>query len=182
MSLKTRSLSFLSLSLGIACLTGAAIAQDTTPASPAPGKVENVLRGDRAKRSERASGFRHNKRGPREGLRGLNLTDAQKAQIKSIREANKPDQATLTEMKAIHEARKAGTEPTAEQKARAKAFREQTLSRAKAVHEQILAILTPEQRTQIETQRKEMRDRFQNRPERRKARPARPAIDNPKTN
>ena len=42
-------------------------------------------------------------------MHGVNLTDAQKAQIKSIREANKPDKAKFEQLKTIREAHKNGT-------------------------------------------------------------------------
>lgn len=122
------------------------------------------------------------------GLRGIELTDAQKGQIKSIREANRPDPAIHAELKAIRDSRKAGQQITADQKARLQAIREQRMNKARSVHEQILAILTPEQKTQLETRRNEMRQRFENRHNKvrddvrdRKGRPDAPTTDKPKT-
>lgn len=161
MALKSKSLSFLSLMFGVAMLSSAAIAQETTTVTPAPEKVEKSFKRDKMARKG-FGGRHHGKRGGF-GLRGIELTDAQKAQIKSIREANRPDQAAITEMKAIRDARKAGQELTADQKARIQAMREQATTKGKAVREQILAVLTPEQRAQLDARRTEMKERFKNR-------------------
>ena len=127
-------------------------------------------------------GKRHGKRGHGDSLRGLNLTDAQKAQIKTIREGNRPDQAAITELRTIRESRKNGTAITSEQQARLKEFREQSMTKMKAAHEQMLAILTPEQKAQIETRKVEMRQRFEDRKANRKARIAPPVVEKPKSN
>src|SRR5439155_4002597 len=79
---------------------------------------------------------------------GITLTDDQKAQIRKIHEANKPDAAAFEELRTIMEARRSGTLTDA-QKSRVKELREQQAAKAKAVHEQIEAILTPEQKAQI---------------------------------
>lgn len=109
------------------------------------------------------------------GLRGITLTDAQKEQFKALREANRPSQALLDELKAIHEAKKAGT-ITEAQKARVKAIRDEMQAKRKTAHEQMLNILTAEQKAELEkrraemkTRREEMRKRFE---ERRKTKPA----------
>lgn len=94
----------------------------------------------------------------RDGL-GINLTDDQKARIKALREANKPDKATLDELRAIHESRKAGTDLTAEQKARINTIRDQMRTKAQSARDQIQGILTTEQKAQIEKLRNEMKER-----------------------
>ena len=100
-------------------------------------------------------------------MHGINLTDEQKAQIKSIREANRPDKAKFDQLKAIREAHKNGTAITDEQKQQFKAFRDQAPAKSKAVHEQSLAVLTAEQKAQIEQRKQEMKQRFQERGEHR---------------
>ena len=92
-------------------------------------------------------------------LRGIELTDAQKEQIKSIHEANKPDQATLDQMKAIRETRKNGGTITDEQKAQMKQLRDAQRAKMESVHQQILAILTPEQKAQLEQRKADMQKR-----------------------
>ncbi len=170
--------------------TTVSFAQEVTTTTD---KVERQ-KGERGfgKRQGGREGFggRHGKHGGMGGrmmLHGIDLTDAQKAQIKAIRDGNKPDAATMAELKAIKESRKAGTALTAEQKDRMKAFREQRQAKAKAAHEQILNILTAEQKAQIETRKAEMKQRFAERKlkfeERRKERDTKPASsEKPKDN
>lgn len=177
MAIKSKTLSFFSTILGVAVLSTAAFAQETTPV---PTKEKKADKAFKHGKMGRKFGGRHAKRGGF-GLRGIELTDAQKAQIKSIHEANKPDQATMTELKAIRDARKAGTELTADQKARVQAFREQAHSKAKSVHEQILAILTPEQRAKLDARRTEMKERFKNRRHDGPMRQAAPPVERPRT-
>jgi len=169
------------LALGV--FAGAALAQDTTTAP----KQDDTQKQDKF---ERHGGGRRGGRegfgGPRRGgpeamlgmFRDLNLTDAQKAQIKTILDSNKPDQAELDQMKAVRESRKNGTELTAEQKEQLKASRDAQRAKMQAVHEQIMNVLTPEQKTQLEAKRKEMDQRFQDRKQYR--RDDKPAAD--KTN
>lgn len=160
MALKSRTLPILSTIFGVALLTSAAFAQETAPPTQSPSKADKVFKGDKIAR--KGFGGRHGKRAGF-GLRGIELTEAQKAQIKSIREANRPDQAAIAEMKAIRGARRSGQELTADQKARIQAMREQAGTKGKAVREQILAVLTPEQRAQIDARRTEMKEKFKNR-------------------
>jgi len=124
----------------------------------------------------------HGMRGGMGMLRGIELTDAQKEQIKAIHEANKPDPATLDLMKSIRETRKAGGTITEDQKAQLKQLREGRKSKMEAVHQQILGILTPEQKTQLEAKKAEMqkrREEFrQKRQERKAAGETKPADSN----
>ena len=108
-------------------------------------------------------GERMGRRGPGFELRGINLTDAQKEQIRQIHEANKPNQALRDEMKAIHEARRNGGAISEDQKARMKALRDEAQAKAKSIHEQVLAVLTAEQRTQLEQRRAERRQQMEQR-------------------
>ena len=182
MSLRSKILPVLSLTLAVTAFSAFSFAQDTTTATPAPAKAEKRFKGDREKMDRGEFGGRHGKRGHDDALRGINLTDAQKAQIKTIREANKRDQATITEFRTIREARKSGAAITPEQQARMKEFREQSMAKMKAAHDQMLAILTPEQKAQIETRKTEMRQRFEDRKVNRKNRPAAPATEKPVIN
>ena len=107
-------------------------------------------------------GMRGGPMGRMGGLLGITLTDAQKEQIKAIHEANKPSQETMDQMKAFMEARRAGTLTDA-QKEQMKQFREARRTKMESVHAQVLAILTPEQKAQIETRKAEMRQRMEER-------------------
>ena len=92
-------------------------------------------------------------------LRGIELTDAQKAQVKTIFETNKPDEATMQQMRSFRDARKNGGTLTDDQKAQMKAFRQQFRQKQEGVRQQILAILTPEQQQQLEARKAEMQKR-----------------------
>ncbi len=160
MSLKHKFFSILASAAVVGSVAVAISAQD-----PAPASSDNT---PKAQKLERKGGFgRHggfgrgmHRRGFRgmRGLMGIELTDAQKTQLKQIHEANRPDQGTLAELKAIREAKQAGT-LTEDQKARVKALHAERRAKAESVHQQVLAILTPEQRQQIEDRKAEMRKR-----------------------
>lgn len=167
------------LALGV--FAGAALAQDTTTTP----KQDNTQKQDKFERrggfgKRGGEGFRGGMhRGGPEGMlrmfRDLNLTDAQKAQIKTILDTNKPDQATMDQMKALREARQNGTELTADQKAQLKAAREAQRAKMQSVHEQIMNVLTPEQKQQLDAKHQEMQKRWKDR------RPNAPGTDKPAT-
>jgi Spy/CpxP family protein refolding chaperone len=156
--------------------------------SPTPAPEKKAERGARGFGKDRLAGkdgfAGHGRMGMRmgriAGLHGIALTDAQKEQIKSIHEANKPNGAYRDELKAIMEARKAGT-LTEAQKVRAKAIHQEMTANRQKVHDQIQSILTAEQKAQIQermNQMKQRREEFrQNRQElRQKRQQARPAV------
>lgn len=166
MSLKNKIVSAFTLAIGIAVFSTLTFAQDTKTTTTAPEKVERTKRGDghfKGENGDRKFGRegRMRRQGMMRMMHDLNLTDAQKAQIKSIRESNKPDEATRTEMRTIFESRKAGTELTAEQKDRLKALREQGRAKAQSIHEQIMGVLTAEQKAQMETRKLQMKQRME---------------------
>ena len=113
MSLRSKILPVLSLTFAVTAFSAFSFAQDATPATLAPDKVEKRFKGDREKMDRGEFGGRHGKRGHDDALRGIALTNDQKAKIKTIREANKPDQATMTELRTIRELRKSGSTITA---------------------------------------------------------------------
>ena len=173
MSLKSKISSVVTLAFAVVAFATFASAQDAAKTqedgSQKVGRERH--RGMHGDKMGRRGGFR-GMGGGMFGLRGLNLTDAQKEQVRQIHEANKPTEAQMAEMKAFHEARKAGGELTAEQKEKARAFRDSMRAKHEAVKAQILSILTPEQRQQLETQkaeREKRREEFRQRREERKA-------------
>jgi len=151
--------------LAIGVFAGAALAQDTTTTTPNKDNTQRQNRPERRGEFKRGGeGFRGGPRGPEAMLRefrDLNLTDAQKEQIHTILESNKPTQAEIDQMKSLREARQNGTELTADQKAQLKANREAQRSKMESVHQQILAVLTPEQKAQLDAKRQEMQKRWQ---------------------
>jgi len=166
MSLKFKFISTVSLAGAIAVFSGASMAQDANTTTPATGdKVERHHRGGRDDHARGEFG----RRGGRGGfagrghgmfglMKGVQLTDAQKEQFKALREQNKPNPADFEAIKPLMEARRNGT-LTDDQKAQLKAFHEQRQAKMKAMHEQFLAILTPEQKAQIEANKAEQKQR-----------------------
>lgn len=166
MSLKFKFISTLTLAGLVAAFSSVSMAQETKVEAPstAPDKVEKPFKGHRGgfgKFSGRGfGGKKHGSRGMRGFMRGIELTNAQKDQIKAIREANKPDQATMDEFRSLRKAKHDGT-LTADQEARIKTLREQTQAKGKAVHEQIMNVFTTEQKAQIEKNKLEMKQRHE---------------------
>lgn len=164
MSLKYKFISAAASLLVVGSAAFVASAQDQTPAvKDAAPKAEKMQRKGFGRHGGFGKGMGSGKHfGGMRGLMGIELTDAQKAQIKQIHEANRPDQASLDELKAIREARRTGT-LTEDQKAKVKAIRDQQRAKAESARQQVLAILTPEQRQQIETRKAEMKKRMEER-------------------
>ena len=161
MSLKTRFLSFLTLAITVAAFSTLTSAQEDKSAAPAPEKADKAYHGghkghfgDKMGRG----GFGMRGHGMMRMLHGVDLTDAQKTQIKSIMEANKLDQATMEEMHTLAKAKHDGT-ITADQQARLATLREQSKAKMRSVHEQIQNVLTAEQKAQIEQKKAEMKQR-----------------------
>ena len=102
------------------------------------------------------------------GLRGLNLTDAQKEQIRTIHQnAGAATQARREELRQLFRTRRQGGQLTAEQEARARQLRAELKEARERTHNDVLAVLTPEQRAQLEqfkqerkARREQMRERF----------------------
>ena len=185
MSLKSRFLTIFTAAAATAALTTFTMAQDA-PSVPAPEKKaekrakgfgKDKMAGIRGFGWQRRMGMQHGRMGM---LRGIELTDAQKEQIKAIHEANKPTGVYAEELKAIAQARRDGTITDA-QKERMKAIRQEMIAKRRAVRAQIQALLTNEQKAQIEQRRNEMRQKReefrQNRQElRQKRQEAKPAV------
>lgn len=98
------------------------------------------------------------------GLRELNLTDAQKQQVRELMEANrgKGNAQDFQEMRQLSQARRDGT-ITDDQKQRLQTLREQKRQSMEQTQQQILAILTTEQRAQLEQLKEEKRGQMKER-------------------
>lgn len=181
MSLRSKFLSGIAMATAIGAFTVAASAQQTTPQQPTDGQKQEKGWGKHRRGGEGFGGMRHGGGRPEMMFHDLNLTDAQKAQIKSILDANKPSDTEMQQMRSLMETRRNGGTLTDDQKAQLKQFREQQQTKRKAVHEQLLAVLTPEQKQQLEQKQQEMRQR---REERRQQRQQgdKPSTDNPTDN
>jgi Spy/CpxP family protein refolding chaperone len=160
MSFKFKIISTLTVAGAIAAFAGASLAQDTTPTPT--GDHAGHHRHDADGPGKRGPGGRDGMRGgpgmfgggPM--MKGVNLTDAQKAQIKQIHEANKPNPADFEAIKPLMEAKRNGT-ITADQKAQLKAFHQAQKTKMESVQQQIDAIFTPDQKAQIEKNKAEMK-------------------------
>lgn len=162
MSLRAKFISTLALCAAFAAFSMAAMGQDTTPKVNPDGTTTPQKGFGRHSHREGFRGGPGGHRGMMGMMRGLNLTDAQKEQIRSIREGNKPDPATMEQMKAFREAKQNGT-LTPEQQQQAKALHQQFREKGESVHKQIMAVFTPEQLQQMEQNKQEMKKRFEER-------------------
>ena len=167
---------------GLFKLTGTGAAQETTntPNAAERSAKPDGREGDRDRkfadgRFRKHGGHRRGMmRGRRAFLGGLELTEAQRAQIRSIRETNRPDRANMEAIRPLIEAKRNGT-ITAEQQQQLDTFRNNAREKARSVRDQIEAILTPEQKARVEQKRQEMKTRMEEhrrlREERKKDRP-----------
>jgi Spy/CpxP family protein refolding chaperone len=154
----------ITLAFAVGAFGVVASAQETAPAPKADGqKLEKHERGFGRHRKEGFRGGKFGRRGGMRGgmfgLRGIELTDTQREQIRQIREANKPSESVIAELKSFREARKSGAELTDAQKDRMKTIREEMRAKHQSVEAQVLGILTAEQRQQMETRKAEMEKR-----------------------
>lgn len=175
MAIKTRIIPIFTTIFAVAAFAAGALAQDTPVNPPTDGPPK-------ADRMQRRQGREHRKFGRPEmgpgrgmhGLRGIELTDAQKQQLKAIYEANKPSQQDMELMRSLAEARRNGT-LTEDQKAQLRQLRDARRQTSEAIRTQIQGILTDEQKAQLEAKRTEMKQRMeqwkQQRRERRADRP-----------
>lgn len=163
MSLKYKLTSAFALAVAVAGFSVAASAQDATVQPKEKIERSHVKGEHRGMRRGGEFGRKHGMHGGMlRGLRELNLTEAQKTQLKAIHEANRPDRTKMEGIRALMMAKRDGT-ITAEQQAELKAFREASRLRAEKVRGEILAILTPEQRQQLEAKQLEMKQRREER-------------------
>ena len=153
MSLRTK---FFAGVFAVSAFAVAGYAQDNK-AETKTGDAKIERKRDHAGRGMFGGGFGRLGRG---GFFGIELTDAQKAEIHKILEANKPDRAALQEVRTLMKAKFEGT-ITADQQSRIDALRAELKEKAKSVHAQLEAVLTPEQKAQIEQRKQEMKGKMQ---------------------
>jgi Spy/CpxP family protein refolding chaperone len=147
--------------------------QTTTQTEVAPQtkveKKQRKLLGRDGKRGQRGKFGRH-------VLAKLNLTDAQKEQLSALRNSAKEKFAPQREeLRTLAQKKRQGT-ITADEQAKIDALKQQLKTSGQQMREQISAILTTEQKQQLEQmkqemkqRREEMRKRFE---ERRKQKPS----------
>jgi periplasmic protein CpxP/Spy len=161
MSSKNRFFTGVTLAVAVGAFATFASAQETTTTTPQEGVTKQETR-ERGFGKRDGFGRHGGKHGMMRGLRGIELTDTQKEQIRAIREANRPDDTNKEEIRTLMEAKRAGN-LTAEQQEKLRAFKQQRREKAQAVQAQVLAILTPEQLQQLEQKKQEMKQRWEQR-------------------
>ena len=172
MSLRSRFIALLTIAGATVAFSAVGMAQDKT-VSPQTDKTEKQDKGDHQRGPGRfgkgGPGGRRGGPGMRAGgpammFRGLNLTDAQKTQIQEIMKSNRPNLSTENreEMRSLMMARRTGTLTTA-QEDKMKSMRSAGQAKAQSIRDQILGVLTAEQKAQLEQRRTQMKDRIQQR-------------------
>ena len=148
--------------LGITLAIGmSALAQEQTPAKPddATRRERHELRQRHRERMGRHKEMRM--RGA--GLRGLNLSDAQREQVRAIMQRRLEGiKAQREELSRMREKRIAGTFDAADE-ARAKALRDEIRARMEGVRAETEAVLTAEQKLQLEQRKAERKARHEER-------------------
>ena len=167
MSFKHKLISTAALAVAVGAFGTFAAAQETPmPQSGSTPKPERVERG-----GERGFGRGEGMRGGRHGggdrmmeaLEKLNLTDAQKAQVKTVFENHRTqNQPQMEEMRGLGMKKRDGL-LTADEETRFKELRTQMKVSDDQLHDSISAILTPEQRAQLDKMKEEMREKMKER-------------------
>lgn len=149
------------LTLGLAA-SFSVFAQQTTdaPQAQAAPQTEGQRMGRmRGNRGGKHRGMRKHGRGMR-AFGQLNLTDAQKEQMRSIHEgARQGTQARREELRQIFMTKRQGGQLTPEQEARAGQLRDELRAARQRTHNDALGVLTTEQRTQLDKMKQEHKAR-----------------------
>ena len=131
------------------------------------------MNGMRGEGREGRRGGRHGGDRMMRGFQDLNLTDAQKTQIKGIMESNKVANEPLhQELRTIGEKKRSGQNLSDADQNRIRDIRTQMKQSMDQTRNTILSILTPEQRQQFEQKKLEMekrREEFRQRRQERKS-------------
>jgi len=168
MSIGRKFFSFVALVFAFSAFSTFTVAQETSEKkTDSADKTKVEGRKGRMGRHGR-SGFRV-RRGGRimlRGLRGLNLTESQRSQIKTLLETNKiGQQPNREEMRSLHMKFRDGT-ATEDDKTRMQELRAQNREAADQVKNSVLAVLTPEQLQQLEQMKAERKQRMEERRQR----------------
>lgn len=171
---------FLTFAAASLCAS-AALAQDSTN----KGRDDSAQDGrpspeGREGRHGRRRGWRRGRqefRGPAlRGLREIDLTDAQREQMRAMRERYKDaNRAEREELRALWRLRKEGTPLTPEQQARTRVLIDALSQTGRNIEREMMSVLTPEQQTRLQQMQEERRklreERRRLRRERREAQP-----------
>lgn len=146
--------------------------------------TDEGAKGEHSKRWNKSGKHRkHGERGMRGGgrlFKGLELSDAQKAQLEQIRASNRETLRPLMEQmrskrQEIRQLKAAGNADEAVLKQKLTEIAEvraQLMAERSRLHEEMLTVLTPEQRTELEQKREQFKNRRMERRERKTAQDA----------
>lgn len=162
MSLKQKFISTVTLAIAVGAF-GTFVSAQETPSSDSTAQPERMERGGRGGFGKGMRGGKHGGGGDRMMMRSLeklNLTDAQKEQVRTIFESQRTqNQPQMEEMRGLMMKKRDGV-ITADEQTRLKELRTQSKQTNDQTRASILAILTPEQRTQLDTMKQEMREKM----------------------
>lgn len=160
MSFKRKLISAAATGLAAIAFTTFVSAQDTNTNQENNSIQKQERRGGRGFGRKGMRGGRHGgEKMMMRGLGQLNLSDAQKQQIRVVSENFKTStQTQREELRALGMKKRDGV-ITADEQARAKELRTQLKSSGEQMHNSVLAILTTEQKTQLEQIKQEMKTR-----------------------
>ena len=161
MSLKNKLFSVFTVGAATFAFSAIGMAQNATTTTPSTDMGEKAYKHGGV--GKRGQGGRHGGKG-RMGkemrmLRGIDLTEDQRTQIRTIMEVNRPAPEVRTEIRTLATAKRDGS-ITANQQERLTVLKQQAKENARSIKEQVKAILTPEQKTQVEAKKAEMKQRM----------------------
>ncbi len=141
-------------------------AQDTNPNQPNDSMQKQEIREGRGGKRGSGKGMRGGKHDGGGGekmmmrvLERLNLSDAQKVQVRTIAETFKTSTQTQREEMRVLGMKKRDGIINADEKSRFKELRTELKASGEKMHDSILAVLTAEQRTQLDQLKEEMKQR-----------------------
>jgi Spy/CpxP family protein refolding chaperone len=167
MSFKRKLISAATLAVAVVAFTTFVSAQDTNT-NKETDSMQRQERGERrgGRRGIGDKGMRGNHRGEKMMVRGLgrlNLSDAQKEQVRAIMENFKASTETQREeMRNLRMKNRDGI-ITADEQARFQELRTQLKASGEQMRNSILAVLTAEQKTQLEQMKEQMKQRKEER-------------------
>jgi protein CpxP len=161
MSLR-RKLTFTSLTLGlIFALSAVAFAQQQPANAPQGNGQQQEWPGGRGRGGRRGMG-KEGRGGMLRLMSQLNLTDAQRQQLRAIEDRFEASTKTQREeMRRLHESTQG--QPSADTEARMQTLRGEMGQAMKGMRQEMMGILTQDQRTQLEQLMKERKARHQER-------------------
>jgi Spy/CpxP family protein refolding chaperone len=135
-----------------------AYAQDAKPIDNQDSNAQEKSLGKREQKHRR-----HGKNSVMRGLKELNLSDAQKEQVKLLKERNKSQfQPQREEIKTLASKKHDGI-ITADEENRLKELKGQMKANGQKSREEMMTILTPEQKSRFDQKRNEMRGKMKER-------------------